>query len=81
MTNIISAIPNMPPVVSTEERGGRYIHNKARVASSVQSVWEEDAAVNVTISNQSRELNEMASINREALACANRLTSVVFDFA
>ena len=81
MTNINSAIPNMPPVVSpAEELGVRSINNKAKAASDVKTAVEEDVAVNVTISDQSRGLNEVAKINREAVESANLLSPNAFDF-
>ena len=81
MTNINSAMPIMPPVVSSaEELGARSVNNKAKAASDVKAAWEEDVAVNLTISNQSRGLNEVANLNREALESANRLSPTAFAF-
>ena len=70
MTNVNSAT-NMPPVVSSaDDFGVRSVNNKTKAASDVQTAWEEDAAVNVTISDQSRELSKAAGQHQTPTAQA-----------
>ena len=68
MTNNVNSVrPNAPFVVSAEKLG-RHSMDKPKSASVTQPQWEEDAAVNVTISDQSRELALTMGGRQEPLA-------------
>ena len=74
MTNNVNSVrPNMPFVVSAEKLG-RHSKDKPITASDAQSAWEEDAAVNITISDHSRELALTMGDRQEPLAQAAQIT-------
>ena len=65
--NVSSARSSAPFVVSADNLCGHSI-DKSKAASDAQSAWEEDAAVNLTISDQSRELALTMGGRQEPLA-------------